>query len=674
MKFIKYSLMALLTLLLLTSFVSASNINGWGSDNFFGYEQQNLLFNVDINISNPIYNDSIAFGGNQKAVVCNIDRTNTENELILYSGTHVKMYSGRNNEMAEVATYISSGTITSLACLGETLYIGNDDRLEVVDFDETSLTWDVSADLETVRDISCSYTLDKCVVMFNNGFSVFDGDGSYVSGKGWTDSGLNLSGSVSFGYEDETLLLTTEETTTKYNASYDANPKQLDFINESGSGLNYHRTHFVDFNDDGIFEHCSAWVDTNTDDAIIKCYDSNFDLINDGVAAMGTTQYGLQSFVVNPTGSQIEIGIKYKYLSGSVARRVKLYNPTSDVMGSAYEYVSTFESMQNDITFGYFDLNGDWNFLIGASVQDDFFNGDITDINFDDGDIYPIVADLNGDTKGEIIFVGASETLILFDVAVDTGSLPAEITFASNTIDGGFYGYYPDETCPDTTITFEALECVGDLEDCNYYNVDTNEQERLKTDCGLGGTYYYGDYDYTNPSISCTYPTEGTYEVTIFIQDTNLLNTTNNDNVPITVTVADTALCNGANTLINQPYQTDTNTEDGGEGTAPDNDPTQEEDEEDEEASATASGSGVANRILDNIFLIIAFGIIIGVNVSLAISKVKHPIVYLISTVLITIVCNIMGLMSFMVTVFIIIAMLVISLVVGFLFKGTGAP
>lgn len=649
------SILILFLFSLMFSFVSASNINGWGGDQFFGYQQQYTSFKSTFS---DTYNSTIATGTLNKPVVCNIDTSTNENELIFYSGTNVYLYSGRGFTMSLIDTYTATSNINDIGCFGNVLHVGTTSTYERVKYNGTSLYNDGTSTSVEVHDIDCDYTNQVCAVLYEHRIIIYDenGDSLYSSGIGITNLTYNFGdGGDKIKYHNNglaTVLDVSNGNFKTYNLTTTANPQLLysSSLSDLGDG---EAIGFVDFSNDGIWEVCHSWQsDGVTDYNYMKCYDYDLGLIG-SQQTMGTTGVtGGAPFVVplNINGVTTMCG----GMTSGAGNDFRCYDAPND---NLYNYDTIY--IPHSSLFGYFNNENEFEHIRTG----DIYNYSENKV-YDSGKDYGFVADLTGDTDGEFIFYDDTGFLVFFDEPIDVSLLTPTITFSNNGIYGGFYGYYTGDICSGTNITFQALECIGDLEQCTYYNSDSSEQERLKTNCGTGSTDYYGGYSNVNPSVTCEYSAEGDYEVIIYIQDSDGLNSTNNENVPIPIHVEDSASCNLGSELLSQPYINENVAGgDSGEGTAPDVNATTTT------TTTTSNSEQVTNNLRENIMLVIGLSMVIGLISFLYFSGVRSPFILSASGILMLIITNVLGLISFLTTVFIVIAFIVIGLVVGIAFK-----
>ena len=275
-------------------------------------------------------------------------------------------------------------------------------------------------------------------------------------------------------------------------------------------------------------------------------------------------------------------------------------------------------------------------------------------------------ADITGDGNLEIIYSKSGLTGVVFTNSINEYELPVQISFASNTIDGGFYGFYSGDVCENTSVFFRAQECVGDIEFCNYYNVNT-EQERLYVNCG-DGNFETGSFADTNPSVSCYYTNSGSYDVTIYIQGESYPNSlrVNNANSPIEINVSNSVTCNGATTpitdvIIGTPI-------DSGEvqpPTEPVDVPT-DETSTDEDAQFINS---VFGNIKTNIKTIIALIIIISIVSTLAGQGIRNPVILLLGAVVGIVLTSVLGLIGTGTIVLMVVVIIALFLLSATLFK-----
>lgn len=168
-----------------------------------------------------------------------------------------------------------------------------------------------------------------------------------------------------------------------------------------------------------------------------------------------------------------------------------------------YEPASNLRIYSVDMTGdGYDDI---LQYMIIDDPQDSVY------INHSCNNIYAALSDVDGDGDIDILSSTTSLTEICFS---DFSNTPPEFTVRHL---GASPFSLDSPICPGTTITFSATECGN--EPCHYTNDAETDDERLLSGCGYNSTYWNGSWSLSSPSISCYFPSLGTYPVRVYIQD-----------------------------------------------------------------------------------------------------------------------------------------------------------
>lgn len=136
---------------------------------------------------------------------------------------------------------------------------------------------------------------------------------------------------------------------------------------------------------------------------------------------------------------------------------------------------------------------------------------DASYINHSCNNIYSALSDVDGDGDLDIVSTTTSLTEVCFSDFSNTNAVFEARNLGVNPFS------LSSPICPGTTLTFSATECG--IEPCHYTNDAETDEERLVTGCGYNSTYWTGDWSLATPSISCYYPSLGTFPVRVYIQD-----------------------------------------------------------------------------------------------------------------------------------------------------------
>lgn len=650
--------------------VFSADIIGYGGEDIFGNDQHNINFKTNINNSALLVNNSaeVLAGSERRAIACDIDTSTTENELLIAQGGSIRMYSGKGGILQLIDTYSTGGTIDHFACLNDEIYYSlQSGGLSAISYSGSGfLLLNITDSSNVVSDISCNYEVGYCLSVYNNTnlIHIFNNDVVSI-----IDIEPLIDLSFTPDVNDDIQLVSFDGGVDYAFYAYDASEQKMHTVRvvdgeySETIRIGYGRIGYGDYYGDGSLGWCTTRINNNIE-GNIYCYDLDDDLIDsleltfDGSGSPHVFGYFVGDGSID--------GVDEYYVSVDIipGQRLLRFSPLSgtDTFFSGVD--QQFSNQQKSI-FSYFGLDI---FYIAANKQLFLFNNYdsvVLDVSSSfDTTPYFSGADISGDNIIDIIVSDTGKTQVYFSEEVD----PAEantITFASNVIDGGFFGYYEGDTCPDTNVTFRAQECIGDLETCNYYNAIA-EDERLVTDCGTG-TVTTGSYSPSSPQVTCEYVSEGDYDVVLYIQgESTELNTTSNSNTPIRVSVDDSVGCNGVTYEV--PRQTNETTEDSGEsetgedGAGDDTDPDTD----------TTTGSELFDNFVTHIFLIVGILIILAFPITLMYAGIKDPFILLLGTTLGALFVSILNLISFTVFIFIFLITLGISILVGIFFKRGG--
>lgn len=659
----KHTLIAALFLLLLLPLTFGADITGWGSPFVFGGDVIPSTFDVGYTTSiTPNRTSTINFGTMSEAVVCNIDASTPANELVLYQGNSVQIYTGRGNTMTFLYSYDTEYTILDVGCLNNYLYVGDSGNIYTLTmYGETT---NVSTITSAGYDIECNYEKGLCAI--NDGFGVYMTESQPSVSNYYEYPSFTIDESYVFGIADEYSIYYAPQTTmggtgaTVGLYTYNIVTQNLTSYNRTvsyNSGQSSVQYTFGDINGDGSNEMCSLTIvylfSTNTRQAFADCInDLGTSLINQGIGVTSASAYtnnGISIYDKNEDGiNDFCFGVYhptypftrcYDYTNSQVfssSSSIRMGGSYLTFGAGSYDYhkFSVFQPY-NDSEDYYLSNNVLYRKTTSTPIVNQtlsFFNTPST----------TIVADISGDGTLELINTIDGETIIAFKNDVNEYEVPPTLTFAGNTQNGGFFGYYVGDTCPETFVTFQALECIGDLTACTYYN-DNVEKERLYVNCG-NGLYSTGAFSNANPQATCYYnATEDDFQAIIYIQGESNPDSlrVNNANIPINITVVNSTTCNGQ--LLSQPPMTNTPV-DSGEvqpPTTPIDVPT------DTETPTDVSGlPSILGSVQSNIKLIMALILIIGVVSTMAAQGIRNPIILLFGAIVGLILTNVLGLVS----------------------------
>lgn len=657
-------------LVLLSTSVLGANINGFGSDTFHGGDFPDYSFTIgqDADSFDTTLNDSVDTGIDSHAVACNIDTRDSSNELVTVSGSTVYVYSGDGNTLTLIDSYTVPNTINDYGCLGNQIHVAHDfdnDGYTQLEMDSGTLESAGSSSVGRGLAVSCQYVdtdaETNCLVGFNDSLFVFDNNGTSLFSDG--------IGFDSADVDNTTYDFTTDDTFQYFNRTHayvhDSSNNEMLLIDMTDGQEESSQTGigsiivFADFGEDGDIEYCfydSEEGLTSTLD--FRCYDETGSNINN--KEIYSDPSDVPSYIGGAT-------LKYDgdvyacayYNKGNGIKQTGCYDPVTDTLTDDLEHIN-LANYDTDSSFLYQDGT------FGVVGANDLYDSTEKKLDFssDLEDSYISVADITGNSQHEIIFSQNGNTQVFFNGEVQESDT-STITFASNVVNGGFFGYYDGNTCPNTNVTFKAQECIGDLEECNYYN-SLDEQERLRIECG-DGTEHVGSYANSQPSVTCNYTSTGEYDAVIYIQGENPNNLTNNANDPIPITV-DTDNCN--EDTYEQPRLTDDDTTDSGNNTAPSTE--DDADDTDDGITDTSTKAGaLAQNFLDHILLMFAIPIILAPSVVLFSRRINSVFIHAMATVFAALFTATIGMISLVQVIFIIVVTLAIAIIVGLLIRSS---
>lgn len=662
-----YSTMKLYILILLSILASTTvfgaTITSYGSQDYFINDQTSEFFSTgyDGDVNN---NQSLPVVSNLPAVACNIDTSTTANELIIASGSTVYMYSAVGNLAVALDTYTATGTITELACYKDRIYIA-EPTLRILEYDSELVSVGVSS-VGDVVDFHVSQEAGRITVLHNDSIFLYNETGSLFSeGIGYDTNGeIVFDDYYDVHYINDSSVFVLDPSgndvytlsTTTVSENFTNTLNMLDPFTDTGAPSDNVYV-FADFNGDDVPEFCyirNVRSAGGSDSVTSYCYDSTL------------TSIATQPILLPSPRTMTTRGVAVwdKDLDGNDELYIQTDRTGSGITDAIYQllpysnttlFTGFTSEITTDNTIAFTNATGGFMYIDNGQLRDDTFTF------VEDGFADTItVADITGDNILEIISVDTSETYIYF--WGDT-SPTSSVTFASNVVQGGFFGYPSTDVCVGSNVTFKATECIGDITVCNYFN-SINENERLATDCGTG-TDTIGAYSIASPQVTCEYTSAGTYDVVIAIQSASTENNlTSNSNVPIQLTVSNDAGCNGATYTV--PRQTNDTTTNTGENTAPD----VTEDTQDQSGTAS-TGNALADTFINNIFLIIGIIITLAFPVTLIGNKIRHPFILMLSSVLGAGFSTILGLFSLTTFIFVTILIVAVAVVTGLLFKQT---
>jgi hypothetical protein len=657
----------LLCVLVLSSVVSyGANINGWGGDQFFTNNEPTSSFSLGFETTfNQSNERNLTIGSSSVSPVsCDVFSSYAGNELIIASGSTIEIFTGQGNSLTSVYSYSTQYTILALGCIGNNIYIGTSGEVTRLQGSQKTMTeYDVG--LDAGYDITCSYSVNTCAINYGFGIEFIDGTNPntrYTSEyNAFTHSDKIFFESDKSEVDDYMIL--QSGTSFWYYHILNGTRTAVTFISTSGTSYKEYFGIF-DINDDGKKEICksSTWTVSSTAHMYNECKGISgqfFSRYNSKTMSPFTQNHLYYPIIVRTNNNLYycygishggnQYGECYSSLTTTYLYPLGLadYHTTTILQPiPIYPYLTT--EFYTISALGLYKINVSGRFINYT------FTGD-TDYQFS------LISDISGDFSNELIRSKAGKTSIIFSQPINMNEVPTSITFASNTIHGGFFGYYQGDVCLNTTVTFRAQECIGDLTSCNYYN-SNNEKERLRVDCG-NGQINTGSFSTSSPFVTCYYNETATEEVILYIQSESNPDTlnVNNANTPIELSIINSPSCNGAvysqPVLIGNPFDSGNNqpptepvtppSENGGTGTTFD--------------------TSIFGVVQDNIKLIVAMIIIITIVGTMASNGIRNPVILLFGAVaglIITTALGLIGTGALVLMIIVIIALFLLSMTV----------
>jgi hypothetical protein len=665
MRFIKITL--LFMFLLTLPIIYGGNINGWGSQYFFSGNQINEGFDTGYNNS-FLFNRSstINIGSNTKTPVsCDLNSYYSGNELVLYSGNTIYIYTGNGNTITLIDTFSTEYVINDVGCINDDLWAVTNGEIYNFYYDYTNnirgnLVYNLDTDYGGYQ-VRCNYYTNKCFINYGFGMVTASDKFDSLTTTAYEYDGFTIDLTDDFQIYDNTNIYLIKANFTTYYVDLTTGQRTLfgGFVSGVTPSLSHYK--IGDLNNDNKPEFCSLSKYAGLSNPPIICNNKDGFLfsktLSPGAGSESYGLYGLDILDFNNDG-QNDVCVSLPGTQAPFHRSI-CYNPiteaTTHETGGASGTISTilWTGSQNNQYLSFYrgaqDLNFIYSKTYGSTTQ--FFNtySSSTTITLyttllDTRPPQHVITDLTGDGNLEFITSKSGETIVYFKNAINEYAVPPSITFSGNTLSGGFFGYYIGNTCPETFVTFQAQQCVGDIKNCNYYNQNT-EKERLYIDCG-NGQFITGSYSNTNPSATCYYnaTNPADYETVIYIQSESLPDSlrVNNLNVPIQITVRNTTTCNGA--FYTQPVLNGSSIDSG--DVQPPTEPIETPTEEDLINSVSSGIPLIFTGIQSNIKLIMALVVILGVVGTLAGQGIRNPIILLFGAIVGLVLTASLGLVS----------------------------
>jgi len=649
----------------------SANIIGWGSNAYQPSNSHNALFDIGFISNSTEFNQQINFGSSTvQPISCNLNPNYMGNELIITSGAEVRIYTGQGNTLTLLEQFNQPSTVLDMGCTQDTLYLGDANGLSRLHYEDNIL-------INTRTVWSAGYSIncgkDENVCIINTGFEllIFNGtdrtQGFIIE---YDDFTISETSKVFIGNNDLTKfwviladtnvkILSKEEqiTGSKFKGSLSANLGGGGRIN----GYNLVKR-------DGVnYDICTIAVSGGTSGThTAYCRDltgTETQLLNAGFSPVGTITNSAQKITSFENNVCFFIWTLHTsnnhytntcYDNNNNLIYAQYSNAYNNLIDGSPKFIKPYSDNDN-----YFILYG--NKLYSWTSNSITLNQTLSSFNISQP--FVIMSDITGDNNINLISSGSGFTNILYNQDINTNLVPTSITFAGNTVNGGFFGYYQGDICTNTTVTFKAQECVGDITVCNYYNTNI-ERERLRVDCG-NGIINTGNYANTNPSVTCHYNTTGNYEVILYIQaesnpDSLLVN---NANTPINLKVEDSPSCNGLiyeqPRLIGDPIDSG-QTQPPTEPISPPPTPTTPE--------GVFDGS-IFKVLQDNIKLVVGMILILGAVGTMASNGIRNPIILLLGAVVGLILAVALGLIGTGALVLMIVVIISLFLLSMTLFK-----
>lgn len=544
----KWNIRAFLIIILALSLFSINvfAINDWNSNNNGDMGNMQSIY-YSTNLSNTsaggLQNGNYQYinvGGSYSPSVIDIDTDGT-NELITYSGSSIYIYNGSNNYLQLEKTISLNGTIKNIQA-SEYAKATSSTMAGIVALTTTNvyLIGYYGGVTYTRNLFNISKTLSSNIACGND-----KSTSTYVFYCGYFTNESNNQILNYFHSQYFLTLITTPSTSiASYTKNYSSTPLLIGNQSQSlnvydvdadledefvfittanilvkkwdNENLTYNRTIETTYSAPSLYKNYVAYGDSNTGSTTTRTIYIK-DILTNAVVS-GTISftsslkyYSPQQFVfVNS-----QLGVLANIGTTSTWKMGLLYlNGTTTEVGSGTNCQAT------DIR--YYASSGILNststttaVLLGNCLIYGGTLGSTTSGYTTSSGVNYVIADISGDYDSEIIEWKAGYTGIKFKNALN---IPSALSI-SGQANGGYSGYY-SPVCTNTTITFQAKECLAEpYSNCNYFNSVENERERIASSCGgLYATIQNGSYSYVNPSLDCYFNSTGNYAINLYLQ------------------------------------------------------------------------------------------------------------------------------------------------------------
>jgi hypothetical protein len=541
-----YIITITLVCLLLFSIPFVFAVNDWNSINNGQYGNTQLNYytgnyiNENIGVGN--YQETTT-GGTYAPSVLDINYDGV-NELIAYSGSNVYIYDGVNNNLNLKDVVVVNGTIKNIEAKTLTS-VTNGGFIRVV----AILT---STDVYIMNYLNSDYTLYKVGTpngaLTSNIVCGVDNRGS--SGESFCGYFTNSTILNYFHAPDFKTSVLAVEIPTIFTKTYTGKDIRTNTSAELlyASDVDADGTDEFSFLDytDGVLH--SKLYDSNSDKYsttltgegylaggrnsyyLYKGYLGQIDLVNNGDSTMYIRTISTNSDLVTsgnsldgcgtPTSGTANGGfiliddkpaLLFNFQCGGGNQLYYLVNNGTLTQLTGTDCAIGSTKLKHTASANL--LTGGNNFLLGKC----FFNKTaVMNATFTaNADVNYVLADITGDYDTEIIEYKSGLLNVKF---ADDIIYPVSLTIGNAT--GGYANYYNPLCLGTNNITYKAKECLEEpYTNCNYFNDNEGERERISTNCGIvGAEIVAGDYSYTNPSFLCNYSTAGTYSTFLYLQ------------------------------------------------------------------------------------------------------------------------------------------------------------
>ena len=700
------------TIVLLLSFSIVYGSTQWPEyqkyDNNAGFQDPTYTVDLMIDTITHKFNKGSSF----QPLSADLDNDGV-NELILSSGNYIQLYEKSGNTLSLIDE-INMGT--GQACTGWTgsiinhvdanprilMQFGNNMSVFAYNgtdfYIENSTTFDTClSGLSCVNDVTyqpdtlCysatvggNITLirprDVVTSIYNisndNIFSVT------ISGKySPAMADIDRDGSLELGFigisgNDEQIVM-IEESTVQLDTGFSGDG----YLIPGGTDPNIKGILMYNLNGAGDTETCITWDDRGAvsqvaDDGYTTCYNSDGTVYGNVITCDDTSSATL-CYMSTPVmmdvdnGGQLEVCVgAYRTVTGDDRSDVVCYEAGSSTLTTDYSLTLTNDTniigTSNNNMLIANDVNGD-------GIQDLIFQQymfytvptgttfAIANLISAQNNWYPIMTDLDGDSVLEYVGTVASVTGMI------TGNQSNEPPTIDNTLPyGGYTGFYTSPVCVNSTLIFRASE-AGTND--NYDNDVNTDSEYINTNCGQAsdGTpiasytsgRVNGTTDLASPTYSCYYNNTGTYQVRLYLKDTNNPDDDtqyNNDVIVVNVINGIPGqTCSLADSLVTEPGQT------------PDPSPLSEDLNDPENIMDV-----LFNNPSDILKMIVGLGIVIGIIVAVAQYSKNNPFALALAGVLGLIMVTVAGLVSGYVLVLALVGIIMLFVLGKLVFGSAG--